>query len=206
MLTHCVLGADNKELKKIELSNAIFASPIRRQLLFDCTQIYLANKRQGTVKAKDRGEISRTTKKVYRQKGTGNARHGSLKAGIYVGGGAAFPPRPRDWHTTLPQSMKKEALKTALALRKKEGNLIVVDHFPAKEIKTKAVAGQLAKWGVKKGLLVTDAYQENLLKSVRNIPYISLAVAENINVLDVLAHEKVVVTEKALESLQKRLA
>ena len=88
MLTHAVLGADNKELKKIELSKAIFASPIRRQLLFDCTQIYLANKRQGTVKAKDRGEISRTTKKVYRQKGTGNARHGSLKAGVFVGGGA----------------------------------------------------------------------------------------------------------------------
>ena len=206
MLTHAVLGADNKELKKIELSKAIFASPIRRQLLFDCTQIYLANKRQGTVKAKDRGEISRTTKKVYRQKGTGNARHGSLKAGIYVGGGAAFPPRPRDWYTTLPQSMKKEALKTALALRKKEENLLLVDQFSVKEIKTKPMAGQLAKWGVKKGLLITEDRQENLLKSIRNIPYISLTTADNVNVLDILAHEKIVLTEKALQKLQKRLA
>lgn len=206
MLTQPVLSGDNKELKKIELKKEIFAAPMRRQLLFDCTQIYLANKRQGTAKAKDRGEISLTTKKMYRQKGTGNARHGSYKAGIFVGGGSAFPPRPRNWYVTLPQNMKKEALKTALTLRKKEGNLLVVDHLPAKEIKTKVVAQQLTKWGVQKVLLVTDDYQEMLLKSIRNIPYVDLTTADNLNVLDILAHEKIVVTEKAIGKLEKRLS
>ncbi|OGQ03997.1 MAG: 50S ribosomal protein L4 [Deltaproteobacteria bacterium RIFCSPLOWO2_01_44_7] len=206
MLTQAVLGSDNKELKKVELKKAIFGAPVRRQLIFDCVQGYLTNKRQGTVKAKFRGEVKGSSRKIYRQKGTGNARHGSIRANIFVGGGIAFPPRPRAWRQDLSQKARLQALVSALALRHKEGGLLLVDKLEPKEIKTKDVVKQLAKWGVEKGLLVIDERQEKLWKSVRNIPSVDLVTADNVNVLDILRFEKVVVTEKALHKLEKRFS
>lgn len=206
MLTQALLGSDNKELKKVELARAVFGVPVRRQMLFDVVQLYLARKRQGTAKARFRCEVAGSTKKIYRQKGTGNARHGGIRANIFVGGGIAFPPRPRDWGYSVPQGVKQEALKSALALRHKEGNLLLVDEIPCKEIKTKAVAKQLEKWGVKKGLIVIDELQEKLWRSIRNIPNIDLVMAQNLNALNVLRWEKLVMTEKALKKIEKRLA
>ncbi|OGQ47962.1 MAG: 50S ribosomal protein L4 [Deltaproteobacteria bacterium RIFCSPLOWO2_02_FULL_46_8] len=206
MLTQAVLSPENKELKKVELSKAIFGAPVRQQLLFDCVQIYLANKRQGTVKAKFRCEVRGSTKKIYRQKGTGNARHGGIRANIFVGGGVSFPPRPRDWHTTIPQKARQEALISALSLRKKEGNLIVISDFPCEEIKTQKIAKTLKKWGLAKCLVVIDQPDPKLWKSIRNIPNSELTTSTNLNVLDIVRFEKIVVTEKALQALEKRLS
>ncbi|MDO8526195.1 MAG: 50S ribosomal protein L4 [Deltaproteobacteria bacterium] len=205
MLTQPILGTDNKELKKIELNKAIFGVPVRRQLLYDCVQLYQAAKRQGTAKAKFRGEVKGSSKKIYKQKGTGNARHGSIRANVFVGGGVAFPPRPRDWSLHLPKSFRQEALKSALALRLKESNLILIDAVDCKQIKTKDMVKQLAKWGVKKVLIILDAPQEKLWKSVRNIPYVEVITAQGMNALDVLRFEKVIMTEKAVAQIEKRL-
>ena len=206
MLTHAVLGTDNKELRKVELNKAIFGGPVRRQLLFDCIQLYLLNQRQGTVQAKFRWEVAGSTKKIYKQKGTGNARHGGIRANIFVGGGISFPPRPRNWHRNLPQTFKQQALRSALSLRLKEGNLLVVDAIPLKEIKTKVAAKQLAKWGVEKGLVVVEKPDDKLTKSFRNIPHVILTTADTLNAHDILKFAKLVVTEKALGQLEKRLS
>lgn len=206
MTTQAVWSPENKELKKVELKKAVFGAPVRRQLLFDCVQLYLGNKRQGTVKAKFRCEVKGSTRKIYRQKGTGNARHGGIRANIFVGGGIAFPPRPRDWHTTIPQKTRREALISALSLRQKEENLIVVSEFPCEEIKTQATARVLKKWGLEKCLVVIDRPNEKLWKSIRNIPHVALVTATSVNVLDIIRFEKVVVTERALQVLEKRLS
>lgn len=187
------------------LNPTIFGAPIRRQLLFDVVQAYLANKRQGTAKAKFRSEVAGSTRKIYRQKGTGNARHGDIKANIFVGGGIAFPPRPRNWEQRVPQKMRRGALITALSLRNKEGNLTVVEDFVVNEIKTKTLVKQFEKWKFGKGLLIVETLNEKLWKSARNLPHIAIAAAQNLNALDLLAHEKVMVTEGALKALEKRL-
>lgn len=205
MLEQAILNKDNKEVKKAKLPEAIFGAKVSKQLLFDCVQGYLANKRQGTVKAKDRGEVHGTTAKMYKQKGTGRARHGSAKSNIFVGGGSAFPPRPRNWTQHQPKQMKKTAMTQALALRYQEGNLVLVDHCGVESIKTKKMAEQLRKWSIRQGLLVVEKTDEKTWKSVRNIPRIRVVTASDVNALDILSFEKIVVTEKALEALEKRL-
>ena len=206
MLKQAVFGKDNKEIKQIELNATIFGAKVRRQLLFDCVQAYLNNKRQGTVKAKDRGEVHGTTAKMYRQKGTGQARHGSFKAGIFVGGGSAFPPRPRNWHLSLPQKMRSQALLQALALRRQEGNLFLVDKIAIDQIKTKKMVEQLNKWKVTKGLVVIEKADEKIWKSLRNIPHMRMVTTDVVNALDILSFGKIIVTEAALQQLEKRLA
>src|SRR3989338_2128310 len=201
-----VLSKENKELKKIELKDSIFKAPIRRQLIFDAVQMYLANQRQGTASAKFRHEVAGSTRKIYRQKGTGNARHGSIRANIFVGGGLAHPPRPRDWSYQMPQTAKQTALVSALSVKVREGNLFVVEDLEAKEIKTKAMAKQLEKWRITKCVLVVDKGSEKLWKSVRNIANVSLITADNLNAFSVIAAEKVVMTVDALKKLEARLA
>lgn len=206
MLTLAVIGADNKEVKKVNLKEAIFKSCTRRQLLFDYTHAYLTNQRQGTSKVKSRGEVHGTTKKMYKQKGTGNARHGDAKANLFVGGGRAFGPKPREWRNDLPKKAKRAALISALALRQKEGNLMLVEEFPHKEIKTKTFVAQLKKWGLTKAVLVTEEENVKIWKSTRNIPGIILTTADKLNAFDIIKYVKVVMTTKALEKLEGRLS
>ena len=142
---------------------------------------------------------------MYRQKGTGRARHGAATVNIFVGGGAAFPPTPRSWRQEVPKQMRRQALVQALSLRCKEGNLMVVDQFAAEEAKTKKAAQQLQKWKVLNGLIVVDQQNEKLWKSLRNLPQVHLTTAGEVNALDVIRFEKLVVTEKALQQLEKRL-
>ena len=205
MLEQVVIGKNNKEVKKVDLNPAIFGAKVRRQLLFDCVQAYLNNKRQGTVRAKNRGEVHGTTAKMYKQKGTGRARHGSAKVNIFVGGGAAFPPQPRNWHRSLPKKMRQQALLQALALRYQEGNLLLVDQISVTAIKTKKMVEQLNKWKVTQGLVVVEKPDEKLWKSLRNIAHMRLVTSDIVNALDILSFGKIVVTEEALHQLEKRL-
>lgn len=205
MLTQAVLGTDNKEVQKIDLPELLFGAPVRRQLLFNTAKDYLANKRQGTVQAKFRGEVKGSTRKIYKQKGTGNARHGGIRANIFVGGGIAFPPRPRNWFVKISKNQKTQALCSALSLRLKEGNLILVDCIPCETIKTKPLVQQLARWGLTKCLLVVEEPIEKLWKSMRNIPHVGLATSNNLNALDVLKFEKILLTKQAIHVLEKRL-
>lgn len=175
------------------------------QTLFDTIRIYRSNKRQGTSKAKTRGEVHGTTAKMYRQKGTGNARHGDYKANIFVGGGLAFPPLPKSWRLGNNKKTRQKALRQALSLRKKEGNLLVVDDFKATAIKTKPVLEQIKKLKAEKGLFVVEKTDEKLTKSMRNIPLVGLTTADQLNALEVLSFGKLVITKAALENLEKRL-
>ena len=200
-----VLSKDNKELKKVELNDSIFKAPVRRQLLFDAVQMYLNNKRQGTASAKFRHEVKGSTRKIYRQKGTGNARHGSIRAGIFVGGGIAHPPKPKDWTYQLPRGAKQEALRTALSLKTKKGSLIVVEDIHAEKNKTQAIAKQLKKWKLGSCLLVVDIASNHLVCSARNLANVDLTTADDLNAFQVMAYDKVVFTEKALQTFEKRL-
>ena len=184
----------------------ILEEPVRQQILFDTVRIYRSNKRQGTAKAKTRGEVHGTTAKMYRQKGTGNARHGDYKANIFVGGGLAFPPLPKSWRLGNNKKTRQKALRQALSLRKKEGNFLVVDDWTVTVIKTKPVLEQIKKWKAEKGLFVVEKNDEKLTRSMRNIPFVGLTTADQLNALDVLSFGKLVVTQKAMESLEKRLA
>lgn len=201
-----VLSKDNKELKKIDLKESIFKAPIRRQLLFDAVQMYLANRRQGTASAKFRNEVAGSTRKIYKQKGTGNARHGGIRANIFVGGGVAHPPRPKDWSYQMPRAAKQVALQTALSLKVKKGNLVVVESIETKEFKTKTMVAQLKKWKLGSCLLVIDKANDPLWKSVRNIPKVGLSTADALNAFLVVAFDKVVFTEKAMKKIEERIA
>lgn len=204
-MKYAVLNKENKKVKELELSDAVFGAPFRKQVLFDCVQAYLANKRLGTQKAKTRGEVHGTTAKMYRQKGTGRARHGAATVNIFVGGGAAFPPTPRSWRVSLPKQMKRKALIQALSLRCKEGNLVLVDQWKTEEAKTKKAFQQLKKWEVVDGLVVIDKPDPKLWRSLRNVPKIHTVTAGDLHALDILRFEKVVLTESAVEQLEKRL-
>ena len=205
-MQQAVLNKDNKELKKIELNDSIFKAPVRPQLLFDAVQMYLTNKRQGTASAKVRNEVQGSTRKIYQQKGSGNARHGGIRANIFVGGGIAHPPRVRDWTYQLPRSAKKEAMKSALSLKMKEGKLWVVEELTIKEPKTKTVVNQLRKWKLSSCLLVVEKRDENLWKSVRNISSVSLVTADSLNAHEMMLFDTLVLTEGAVQILEKRLA
>ncbi len=200
-----VLSKDNKELKKVDLPEAVFNVPARPQLLFDTVVMYLNNKRQGDGKAKFRHEVAGSTRKVYKQKGTGQARHGGIRANIFVGGGVAHPPRVRDWYYTLPSQAKREALVSALSLKQKETNLIVVDDLVCKEVKTQPMVAQLKKWGLNKVLLVLEQDNENMQKSLRNVKHVLCTTAGRLNALDLFRSQQVVFTEKSIDVLLKRI-
>lgn len=205
MLQHAVIDEENKEVSTLGLPENVFAAPKRRQLLFDVVQGYLANKRQGTVKAKTRSEVAGPTGKKYKQKGGGCARHRNNRAPIFVGGGVAFPPLPRNWRQNLNQKARQNALASALTIRLQEGNLILVDKFEVRGIKTKSVAKQLQKWHLDKGVVVIEKDNEALLKSLRNLPNILLRTADTLNALDVLQYGKVLATTEAIKVLESRL-
>lgn len=187
-------------------SEKIFGAKVNPQLLFDCVQAYLANRRQGTAQAKTRGEVSGTTAKMYRQKGTGRARHGDARANLFVGGGIAFPPKPRSWRIDLPKKMRRRALAQALSLRHLEGNVLVVEELKMETIKTKKMVEQLKKWKFDAGLIVVDQADEKIWKSLRNIPRIDLTTALCVNAYDVLAHCRLMITAQGLTALEKRLS
>lgn len=191
---------------KPKISKALFDAKFNRQLLFDCVQAYLANRRQGTHKAKSRGQVRGTTAKMYRQKGTGRARHGDAKANLFVGGGIAFPPLPKSWRIDLPKKVRRLALAQALSLRHREGNVLLVDAIQMDAIKTKKMVEQLKKWKFDAGLIVVDQMDEKVWKSLRNIPKVDLTTAGALNAYDVLAHEKLMITQKGLRFLEKRLS
>lgn len=200
-----VWGKEKKAVKKLKTSAAIFGMPLRRQLLCDLARITELNRRQGTVRRKTRGEVAGTTAKMYRQKGTGRARHGDAKANIFVGGGIAFPPLPREWRRGLPEKARRKALASILSERVREGNLFVVETLDCPEIKTKALVAELGRWDFSRGLIVSEGGDEKLLKSARNIPGITVRRAADLQAYDVLKFGPVLMTEKALKTLEARL-
>jgi large subunit ribosomal protein L4 len=205
MATIDVFNMKREKVGSLDLADEVFASEIKEQLFYEVVKAQLASRRQGTASAKERSAVSGSSKKLYKQKGTGRARHGSIRAPIYVGGGQAHPPRPRDWSYRPPRQVRIGALRSALSKFVKEGNLIVVDRFELKEIKTKGLLSALStlKSG-KKVMVVDSADNENVKLSMRNCRDHQFLPPEGVNVFDLLRHDTLVVSKDAAKKLEAR--
>jgi large subunit ribosomal protein L4 len=176
----------------------------KEAVLFEVVNWQLSKRRRGTASVKTRGMVSGTTAKMYPQKGTGRARHGSYKAPIFVGGGVAFGPQPRDYSYTLPKKVRKLGLKMALSARAKEGKLTLVDSFPSISGKTKDFVSWAKQNGIdgqERILLVTD--NEMVRRAARNLPWVGSVPTGGINVYDILKHDRVVADATLFEGGQE---
>ena len=198
-----VYNMEGKEVGKIDLSDAIFGVEVNEHLVHMAVLQQLADKRQGTQKAKTRSEVSGGGRKPWRQKGTGHARQGSIRAPQWKGGGVVFAPVPRDYTTTMNKKEKRAALKSALSNAVAENKLIVVDAIKFDEIKTKNFKAMLDALKVNKAFVVLDTNDKNAVLSARNIPAVKTAQVNELNVYDVLKYQTVVATKAAVEKIQE---
>ena len=200
-----VYNLERESVGEIELADDVFADVINEDLFYDVVKAQLASRRVGSSKTKNRAEIKATTKKQYRQKGTGRARHGDEKAPQFRGGGRAHGPRPRDYSWRPPRKMRKGALRSALSLKLQEGRLLVVEDFALDEIKTKKLARVLDTLEVAKSSIIVDAAaNQNLRLSAKNLSKHRFLPPEGVNVYDVLRHEHLIVTKEAVAALEAR--
>jgi hypothetical protein len=198
-----VFDINGKEVDSIELNDAIFGVEINEHLVHAAVVAQLANKRQGTQKAKTRSEVSGGGRKPWKQKGTGHARQGSIRAPQWKGGGVVFAPTPRDYTIKLNRKEKRLALKSALTSRVNEGKFIVVDDFKMEEYKTKKMQQTLDNLKVKKALVVVSEGEKYTVGSVRNIYGVKSASPNTINVYDILKYNTVVVSKAAVSTIEE---
>ena len=198
-----VYNMGGNEVGKMELNDAVFGVEINEHLVHMAVVAQLANKRQGTQKAKTRSEVSGGGRKPWRQKGTGHARQGSTRAPQWTGGGIVFAPTPRDYTITLNKKEKRAALKSALTSRVQENKFIVVDELKLDEIKTKKFQNVLNNLKVSKALVVVGDDSDNVVKSAKNIPTVKTAYVNTINVYDILKYNTVVATKTAVANIEE---
>ena len=203
MANVAVYNIEGKEVGTIELNDAIFGVEVNEHLMHMAVVQQLANKRQGTQKAKTRSEVSGGGRKPWRQKGTGHARQGSTRAPQWTGGGVVFAPTPRDYSFKLNKKEKRAALKSALTSRVQENKFIVVDEMKFEEIKTKNFQNALNNLNVTKALVVLEDGNKNAELSARNIPSVKTAKTNTINVYDILKYNTVIVTKAAVEAIEE---
>ena len=199
-----VYNLAGEEVRKIEISDSVFGVPFNETVVHQVMVGLQANARQGTAATKSRGEVNGSTKKLYRQKGTGNARAGSKKSPTRRGGGVAFGPHPRDYRQEIPKKMRRLAIRCILSSKAGEGDLKVLDAFDFAEIKTKNMINALAALGIESSaLVVTPKPEENLIKSARNIPEITTMPANILNIIDIMSHKTLLMTEAAVRVAEK---
>ncbi|MDE2110820.1 MAG: 50S ribosomal protein L4 [Alphaproteobacteria bacterium] len=201
-----VLNLDNKASGEIDLNDAIFGLEPRSDLIQRVVVWQLAKRRAGTHKVLTRGEINRTKKKMYKQKGTGQARHGARSAPLFVGGAKAMGPVQHSHEFDLPKKVRALGLKHALSSKAKTGAIVVLDEAKAKEIKTGDLAKRFGKLGVESALVVDGAFDQNFQMSARNLAHISLVPAAGLNVYDIMKRDKLVLTTAAVKAIEERLA
>ncbi|MEB2321741.1 MAG: 50S ribosomal protein L4 [Sorangiineae bacterium] len=200
-----VFNLKREKVGEVELADEVFLAEVREHLLHEVVVAQLASQRAGTRAAKERSAVRGSTKKIYKQKGTGRARHGSIRAPIFVGGGRALAPKPQDWSYRPPRRVRLNALKSALSLILKEGRLTVVDSIDLEEVKTQKLAGVLsALQAPKKCLVVDDKNNEKLRLSIRNMEDNRFLPPEGVNVYDLLRHDFLVVSKDAAKALEAR--
>jgi large subunit ribosomal protein L4 len=196
---------DGKAAGSVNLPDAIFGLEPRPDLIQRCINWQLNKRQRGTHKVKNRAEINRTGKKMYRQKGTGGARHGSARANLFRGGGRSFGPLVRSHATGLPKKVRALALRHALSAKAKDGAIIVMDKATIKDGKTKALLTRFAKLGLDNALIIDGAEIEAGFRSAtRNIPNVDVLPVQGINVYDILRRRTLVLTKAALDALEAR--
>jgi large subunit ribosomal protein L4 len=200
-----VMSLEGAETGSVTLSEAIFGLKPRPDILQRCVVWQLAKRQRGTHDVKNRAEIHRTGKKLYRQKGTGSARHGPAKVNLFRGGGRSFGPTPRSHAIGLPKKVRALALKHALSAKARDGGIIVLDKASVKEAKTKALQSGLDKLGLTSALIIDGAEVEaNFRIAARNLRHVDVLPVAGINVYDVLRAQTLVLTKAALEALEAR--
>lgn len=203
MASVSVYNIEGKEVGTIDLNDAVFGVEVNEHLVHMAVVSQLANKRQGTQKAKTRSEVSGGGRKPWRQKGTGHARQGSIRAPQWKGGGVVFAPVPRDYSFKLNKKEKRAALKSALTSRVQENKLIVVEELKFDEIKTKNFKAVMDNLKVNKALVVLGEKNDNTVLSARNIPTIQTTYADSINVYDVMKGGTLVLTKDAVTKIEE---
>ena len=203
MATVSVLNMEGKEVGTMELNDAVFGVEVNEHLVHMAVVAQLANKRQGTQKAKTRSEVSGGGRKPWRQKGTGHARQGSTRSPQWTGGGVVFAPKPRDYSFKMNKKEKRAALCSALSSKVAESQIIVLDEFKLDEIKTKKFVEVMNNLKASKALVVLEGENKNVVLSGRNIPTVKVTATNEINTYDVLKYETLVVTKAAVEKLEE---
>jgi large subunit ribosomal protein L4 len=201
-----VLNLDNKASGEVDLKDEIYGLEPRADLIQRVVVWQLAKRRAGTHKILTRGEVNRTKKKVYKQKGTGQARHGARSAPLYVGGAKAMGPVNHSHEFDLPKKVRALGLRHALSSKAKAGNIVVIDEATAKEAKTSDLAKRFGKMGVGSALVVDGEFDKNFHLSARNLSHVSLLPAKGLNVYDIMRSEKLVLTKAAVQAIEERLS
>lgn len=202
-----VVGLDGKVKGRVQLPAELFTAKVNKQLLAQAVRVYLANQRQGTASTKTRGEVEGSTRKIYRQKGTGRARHGAIRAPIFVGGGIVFGPKSRDYSLKMPQKMRRRALAAALTSVYQDGHLTVVDELSELEPKTKEMARVLscvvANFNSRSTLLIVPKNADSVVRAARNIVSVDIMPAQNLNAYAILAHHQTILMKEAIPQLRE---
>ena len=194
---------EGAKIGDMEISDAVFGVEVNEHLVHEAVVAQLANKRQGTQSAKTRSEVSGGGRKPWRQKGTGHARQGSIRAPQWTGGGVVFAPKPRDYEIRLNKKEKRAALKSALTSRVNENKIYVIDEIKCEEIKTKTMVALLNGLDVKKALIVLKDNDKNVIYSARNIPDVKTAQTNTINVFDILKYDSLIIDKAALKTVEE---
>lgn len=200
-----IINLDGKKLESIDLPKTVFGAEVRQDIMHRVVTWQLAKRRAGTASTLTRGEIARTTAKAYRQKGTGNARHGSRRSNIFIGGGRAFGPKPRSFATSLPKQIRTMGLQSALSGKAQEKKLVILDEAIAKSPKTKDMSSKLQKLSLENALFIVDSNDKNFELATRNIPHIKVLPTQGANVYDILRADTLVVTKTAVPMLEARI-
>lgn len=205
MATFDVKDQAGKKVSTIELDDAVFAARVNENLFYEVIKWQHAKARQGTHMVRNRSKVRGGGAKPYRQKGTGRARQGSIRASQWVGGGRAMRPKPHSYAYALPKKVRKGALRSAVSLRAKEGMLFILDNLELEAIKTQAASKMLGGLGLRKALIIEARENEKLQKSVRNLPSFQVLAPEGMNVRDILRHEALVLSEASAKAIEEAL-
>lgn len=206
MSTLPIYSEAKKQVGELPLPKFLADNYAKTGLVFDAVQAEMTNRRQGNACTKTRAEVRGGGRKPYKQKGTGNARQGSIRSPLCVGGGQTFGPRTREWEHRLPKGQRRAALLHALVLKHRAGKLMIVDQLQCEQPKTKAMVAKLKALGIANGLLITPAGNLALAMSVRNIHGVETIDAQHVNTTAVMRHDTIVVTKDALTALEQRCA
>ena len=198
-----VYNMEGKEVESMDLNDAVFGVEVNEHLVHMAVVQHLANRRQGTQKAMTRSEVSGGGRKPWRQKGTGHARQGSIRAPQWKGGGVVFAPVPRDYSFKINKKEKRAALKSALTSRVQANKLIVIDELKFDEIKTKNFKAVMDNLNVAKAYVVINDNDEKIIKSASNLPNVNTAVANMINVYDIMNGGTVILTKDAVKTIEE---
>ncbi|MEX1299078.1 MAG: 50S ribosomal protein L4 [Desulfotignum sp.] len=202
-----VLNSAGEKVSETQLPDEIFSVPVKTSVLHDVVRSQLASRRAGTAASKTRGMVKGSTRKLFRQKGTGNARAGSIKSPLRKGGGIIFGPSPRSYAFKVPKKVRKLALKMALSSKWEEKNLFVIDDFKLDQIRTKQLAAVLDALKLDNLLIVSDAQDDTFLEmSSRNIPQVKVIKTAGLNVYDILKYRNLLLVESSIQNIQGRLS